>query len=121
MKLKLDENLPETLLVELAALNHDTDNVRQEGLAGHDDSEVWTAAQASGRFLITQDLDFSDVRRFKTGTHHGLLLVRLPDAGRSTLTRRIIEVFRREDVESWAGCFAVLSGHKLRVLRPEGG
>jgi len=99
VKLKLDENLPETLLVELAALNHDTDNVRQEGLAGHDDSEVWTAAQASGRFLITQDLDFSDVRRFKTGTHHGLLLVRLPDAGRSTLTRRIIEVFRREDVE----------------------
>jgi hypothetical protein len=40
MKFKLDENLPESLLLELAALNHDADNVRQEGLAGRDDVEV---------------------------------------------------------------------------------
>ena len=121
MKVKLDENLPESLLTELAALNHDMDNVRQEGLAGHDDPNVWAAAQAANRFLITQDLDFSDVRKFQPGTHHGLLLVRLPNAGRVALTRRIVEIFRRENVESWAGCFVVLSGHKLRVLRPRDG
>ncbi|MDB6023720.1 MAG: hypothetical protein JWQ04_3577 [Pedosphaera sp.] len=120
MKLKLDENLPESLLAELAALNHDADNVRQEGLAGRDDPAVWAAAQAAERFLITQDLDFSDVRKFQPGTHHGLLLVRLPDAGRLALTRRVVEIFCREDVESWAGCFVVLSGHKLRVLRLAG-
>jgi predicted nuclease of predicted toxin-antitoxin system len=118
VKLKLDENLPESLIAELAALNHDADNVRQEGLAGHDDTDVWAAAQVAGRFLITQDLDFSDVRKFRSGTHHGLLLVRLPDAGRLALTRRIGEVFSSEDVESWAHCFVVLSGRKLRVLRP---
>ena len=94
------------------------DSVRQEGLAGHDDPDIWTAAQEEGRFLITQDLDFSDIRRFQPGTHHGLLLVRLPDAGRLALTRQIIEVFRNEEVESWSGCFAVLSAHKLRVIRP---
>ncbi len=59
---------------------------------------VAVAAQAEGRFLITQDLDFSDVRRFQPGTHHGLLLVRLPEAGRAVLTRTIVEVFSREDV-----------------------
>jgi len=120
MKLKLDENLPEALLTELATLNHDVDNVRLEGLAGRDDSDVWGAAQAAARFLITQDLDFSDLRKFQPGTHYGLLLVRLPEAGRLELTRRIVEVFRREVVESWAGGFAVLTGHKLRVLRPMG-
>ena len=31
MKLKLDENLPESLLTERATLNHDVDTVRQEG------------------------------------------------------------------------------------------
>ena len=117
MKIKLDENLPESLVAALAVLNHDTDNVRQEGLAGHDDPDVWAAAQAEGRFLITQDLDFSDTRKFQPGTHHGLLLVRLPDAGRTALTQRVAEVFRNEDIESWARCFVVLSGHKLRVLR----
>lgn len=57
---------------------------------------------------------------FNPGTHHGILLVRLPEAGRSALIQQIVEVFRREDVESWRGCFVVLSGHKLRVIRPAG-
>lgn len=118
MKLKLDENLPESLVGELEGLNHSADNVRQEGLAGCSDPDVRAATQAEGRFLLTQDLDFSDVRQFQPGTHSGILLVRLPDAGRLELTRRIAGIFRTEDVESWPGCFVVLSGHKLRVLRP---
>jgi predicted nuclease of predicted toxin-antitoxin system len=118
VKLKLDENLPESLVGELQALSHAADNVRQEGLAGCADPDVWAATQAEGRFLLTQDLDFSDVRQFQPGTHFGILLVRLPDAGRLELIRRIVELFRTEDVESWPGCFVVLSGHKLRVLRP---
>lgn len=121
MKLKLDENMPESLVGELSALNHDTDNVRQEGIAGHNDEDVWAAAQEAGRFLITQDLDFSDIRKFQPGTHRGLLLVRLPDAGHLGISRKLLEVFRSEDVESWAGCFVVLSPRKLRVIRPSGG
>lgn len=119
MKLKLDENLPESLIGELAALNFEADNVRQEGLAGQADPDVWRAAQKDDRFFITQDLDFSDVRKFAPGTHKGLLLLRLPEAGRMALTARVTELFRNEDVESWTGCFVVLSAHKLRVLRPQ--
>ena len=43
MKLKLDENLPEALLAELRALNHDVDNVRAERIAGEIDPVVWAA------------------------------------------------------------------------------
>jgi predicted nuclease of predicted toxin-antitoxin system len=42
-----------------------------EGLAGHSDPDVWRATQTAERFLITQDLDFSDLRAFAPGTHHG--------------------------------------------------
>ncbi len=119
MKLKLDENLPEALVAELAALGYDTDNVRQEGLAGTDDPTVWRAAQEAGRFLITQDLDFSDVRRFAPGTHHGLLLVRLHQPGRQALTERLTALFRSGEAASWVRCFVVLTEHKLRVLRPD--
>jgi len=103
---------------ELCALGHDVDNVRMEGLSGQDDATVWNASQEAGRFLITQDLDFSDVRRFQPGTHGGLLLVRLPDAGRATLAQRVGDLFRSEDVQSWVGCFVVLTEHnKIRVRR----
>jgi predicted nuclease of predicted toxin-antitoxin system len=105
MKLKLDENLPETLLVALSALKHDVDNVRQEGLVGQNDPNIWRAAQDEGRFMVTQDLDFSDIRQFAPGTHHGLMLVRLHRPGRLALARRICEVFSTEPVESWQGCF----------------
>jgi predicted nuclease of predicted toxin-antitoxin system len=72
VKLKLDENLPHRLVQALTRLGHDVDTVFDERLTRHDDSEVWAAAQRYARFLVTQDLDFSDARRYAPGTHHGL-------------------------------------------------
>jgi hypothetical protein len=63
-------------------------------------------------------LDFSDFRKFSPGTHHGLMLVRLRAPGRAALGVRIAGVFRREEAESWAGCFVLLTDHKLRLHRP---
>ena len=89
MRIKLDENLPAGLVPILTALGHEVDTVPAEGIGGKDDDIVWHASQADGRFLVTQDLDFSDVRKYAPGTHHGLLLVRLPQPGRTALLERI--------------------------------
>lgn len=118
MNLKLDENLPESLVPALNQLGHDIDNVRTEGLVGQPDPTVWQAAQNAKRFLITQDLDFSDIRRFAPGKHCGLMLVRLRLPGRSALAARITEAFRFEESHSWTGCFVLLTDQKLRVHRP---
>lgn len=120
MKIKLDENLPVLLIRRLEAFGHDVDSVPAEGIAGHPDPDVWSAAQNAGRFLITQDLDFSDIRQFLPGTHHGLMLVRLRVPGRIALARRIEEVFRNENIESWMRCFVVVSDLKIRVNCPAG-
>jgi predicted nuclease of predicted toxin-antitoxin system len=118
MKVKLDENLPAQLVPVLTELGHDVDTVLSEGIAGRDDAVVWQAAQAGGRFLVTQDLDFSDVRRYTPGTHHGLLLVRLPEPGRTALFERVVALFRMEDVNSWGGCMVTATPHKVRVRHP---
>jgi predicted nuclease of predicted toxin-antitoxin system len=119
VKIKLDENLPAQLARALTALGHDTDTVPQEGLAGKPDPDIWAAAQTVGRFLITQDLDFSDIRRYVPGTHAGLLLVRLRTPGRQALIRRICDVFQREPVETWRRAFIIVTDHKLRIHRPK--
>ena len=54
MKIKLDENLPEALVVQLAELGHEVDNVRLEKINGQPDPIVLQAAQKAGRFFITQ-------------------------------------------------------------------
>ena len=119
MKIKLDENIPARLAQILGHFGHQVDTVPAEGLAGQVDPEIWKAAQAEGRFLITQDLDFSDVDKFTPGSHHGLLLVRLRNPGRAALTRKVQILFQTEDVESWARCFVVVTERKIRIRRPE--
>lgn len=121
MKIKLDENLPVRLVQLLAELGHDIDTVPQEGFMGRPDIEVWTATQAAERFLVTQDLDFSDIRHFAPGTHCGLLLVRLRAPGRDALVRRVQTLFQAEPVETWKRAFVVVTDHKLRVRRPKTG
>jgi hypothetical protein len=118
MRIKLGENLPESLLASLTALGHDVDNVRLEGMAGRADPDVWQAAQSGSRFLITQDLDFSDIRNFAPGTHHGLLLVRMRLPGRLALARRLVSIFQTEAVETWARCFVLVTDRKVRLHRP---
>jgi predicted nuclease of predicted toxin-antitoxin system len=119
MRIKLDENLPESLVGPLAALGHAVDTVRQEGLVGYPDPELWQAAQRTSRLLITQDMDFSDIRKFRPGMHHGLLLLRLRLPGRLALARRLLDVFQTLDVESWARCFVLVTDRKIRVHRPK--
>lgn len=118
MKIKLDENLPLRLATLLKDLGHDVHTVHDERLVGRADSEIWRASLNESRFLITQDLDFADLRRFAPGTHHGILLVRLHSPNRRNLVRRVVELFQKERVGEWAGCFVVATERKIRVLKP---
>jgi predicted nuclease of predicted toxin-antitoxin system len=122
VKIKLDENLPIRLVPLLTDLGHDVETVPDEQIAGRDDEDddvVWSAAQAHGRFLVTQDLDFSDARKYAPGTHHGLLLIRLPQPSRTALFDRVSMLFRTEAVDSWRGCIVSATPRKVRVKRPE--
>ena len=104
MKIKLDENLPGRLAARLASLGHDVQTVREEGLEGHLDETIWEVAQSEGRFLITQDLDFSDARRFAPGSHYGILLIRLRTPKRLAINRDAlrISVRARGCMSQWA-------------------
>ncbi|MHB8753433.1 MAG: DUF5615 family PIN-like protein [Candidatus Acidiferrales bacterium] len=119
MKIKLDENLLLLLVTLLSELGHDVHTLREERLIGHADREIWEATQKESRFLITQDLDFSDSRRFAPGSHCGILLVRLRSPNRRDLAARIGELFQTENVSQWAGCFIVATERKIRVLKPK--
>lgn len=113
MRIKLDENLPAGLAARLQALGHDTATAPAEGLGGRLDSAVWEACQRETRFLVTQDLDFSDLRRFAPGTHAGLLLVRLREPSQRALADRVEKIFRNEDASHWERCFVVATERKL--------
>jgi predicted nuclease of predicted toxin-antitoxin system len=118
MRFKVDENLPAALADLLREFEHEAETSPDEGLTGQEDETIWAAATASERFLITQDLDFSDARRFAPGTHPGLLLIRLHHPSRTAIIQRMREVLQTQYVESWTSCLVVVTEHKIRVRRP---
>ena len=118
MKVKLDENIPVSLAEVIALLGHDVHTVIGQGLVGRVDREIWTQCQLEDRLLITQDLDFSDSRKLQPGSHAGIVLVRLQNPGRTALFNLLSSIFRNHDIETWKGCFAVVSETKIRIKRP---
>lgn len=64
MKLKLDENVHVDVRRALAEQGYDVATVRDEGLRGHPDVDVLTAAGEEARCLVT--LDSTSPTRFTT-------------------------------------------------------
>ncbi len=117
MKIKLDENVTTRVIPVLRKLGHDVHTTSDEGLTGKPDGEIWSATQSEQRLLVTQDMDFSDARKFTPGTHHGILLLRLHSPNQTEIILRLTELFSNEDTESWRSCFVVATEHKVRVRR----
>lgn len=118
MKIKIDENLPSRLASHLKDLGHETDTVPDEGLTGSHDEVLWREVQAAERFFITQDLRFSDARRYPAGSHFGVLVLRFGDLKMAEIVRRVKEIFQIESVEQWARCCVIATEWKVRVSKP---
>jgi predicted nuclease of predicted toxin-antitoxin system len=64
MRLKLDENIDERLVVLLRDAGHDASTVREQDLRGTVDPDLYNHIVSDGRVLVTLDLDFSNVLRY---------------------------------------------------------
>jgi len=117
VKLKLDENIPQSAAARLAALGYDVDTVLDEQLGGRSDEDVWAAAQAEGRLLVTHDLDFADTRKFEPGQHAGVLIVRLPDSEQWRVGDHLVGWFSDPDARTWERCMVIATPRKVRVVR----
>lgn len=116
--LKLDENLSQAHVEFLNGAGYSAERVTDEGLSGADDGAVWQRAIAEGRFFLTLDLDFADVRRFPPGGHPGMLLLRPRNRGRDAVLEILQRVVGEQPLDTLAGCFVVADIHRTRIRRP---
>jgi predicted nuclease of predicted toxin-antitoxin system len=114
---KLDENLGRLHAELLREHGYDADRVHDEGISGAKDPDLWAKVVAEGRFLITLDLDFSDIRRFRPGSHPGILLVRAGNNSRTAVLNVLRRVLAEHPLESLQGCLAVADRDITRIRR----
>ena len=115
---KLDENLSQSHAEFLRQAGYMTDRATDQGMSGADDRTVWTRVSAEGRFFITLDLDFADVRQFPPGSHAGLLLVRPRSKSRNAVMEILQRVVREQPLSTLVGCFVVADPSHTRIRRP---
>lgn len=117
MRIKLDEDLPPVMADTLRERGYAATTVLEQGLGGWKDPELWKVAQAEGRFLITADKGFADVRVYRPGTHAGVLLLRPDEDGIRPLLELLDMVLQAYDLHTLAGTVAVANPRGIRVRR----
>ena len=75
----VDEDMPRSTTVALRQAGYGASDVREVGLRGHSDREVFDYAQARGAILVSADKGFANTLAFPLGTHAGLIVVRVPN------------------------------------------
>jgi len=104
VKFKLDENISRRAVELLRSAGHDAVTVRDEGLAGADDEEIFAIASAESRALITLDYDFAQILRFPPEHSAGIVVLVL--GGRASLAamlNRLRAFLRNLEFHSFAG------------------
>lgn len=120
MRIKLDENLEQSVVSLLMEAGYAADRVTDENLSGALDEIIWQQVCAENRFFVTLDLDFADVRRYAPGTHPGILLLRPRNMGRTAALEVLARVIREYDLATLCGCLAVADENHTRIRRTTG-
>ena len=120
MRILIDENLSRSLAVALRVAGHDVEDVRDVGLRGKPDPEVFALAVAGARVLVTGDVGFGDVVAYPPGSYPGIIVARVPT---SVPTARLVDVIVRavnaiEGDPSTAGALVIVTEASMRVRRP---
>lgn len=118
MRMKLDENLPQSLKLPLASLGHDVCSTADEGLLGQSDEAVAAAAKSESRIVVTLDVRFADIRRHPPGDHPGIILLRPRTRGRNVATQFALRFFAQTAAMDFGGCIVVVDPTRARVRRP---
>ena len=77
MKIFADENIYEPIMAFLKSLGHDVLSIRDAGLSGIPDVDVYQHACAERRIIITMDKDFSRTSRFPPVGCGGIVILKL--------------------------------------------
>lgn len=78
LKILVDEDMPRPTVDLLRSLDIDAVDVRDVGLRGSPDAEVFGYAQEHGMILISRDKEFGNILKYPPTSHCGIILVKLP-------------------------------------------
>ena len=116
----VDEDLPRGLASALRAAGLDARDVRDEGLRGQPDAKIFAYAVEQGFVIVTADIEFGNELVYPPRTHHGVILVRLPETlPGPAIVHAIITPIRMVSTEDLAATIVVIEPGRIRIRRAD--
>jgi predicted nuclease of predicted toxin-antitoxin system len=114
---KIDEDLPRQIADLVAARGYDVATVMGQGWQGASDDELFPRVQNEGRWLITADKGFADLRLHPAGSHAGVILLRAPEESRRAYLDLAAIALDRLKLDDLASAVVVVTHRGVRIRR----
>lgn len=115
----VDEDLLRSTAVALREAGYTALDVRDVGLRGQSDANVFAFAQARGATLLTADKGFANVLSFPLGAHAGLVVVRVPnELPTLSVNQQILRALTDLDGMDLKGLLIIVEVGRTRIRHP---
>ncbi|MBI5082254.1 MAG: DUF5615 family PIN-like protein [Chloroflexi bacterium] len=118
MRFVIDEDLPRSTARALREAGYVADDVRDIGLRGHTDREIFDRAQTLSAIILTSDTDFSNILEYPLKTHAGIIVSRIPDeVSTETLNRELLNALKQLHDENLTSTLVIVEIGQIRIRR----
>jgi len=121
LKFVVDEDMPRSTSKLLRNRGFEVLDVRDCGLRGKSDQEIYKFAQKQKAVILTADLGFGNLLRFPLGSHSGIVVAHFPnEISISELNQQINAAFDNLSEDDFKGNLIIIEAGKIRVRRRQG-
>lgn len=115
MRFKIDENMPVEAASILNDSGHDALTIHDQQMIGETDTQVASVCKLEHRALVTLDLDFSDIRTYPPGEHHGIVVLRPRTQAKPSVLQLLKQLIPLLLTEPLDGNLWILQENGLRI------
>ena len=118
LKFLIDEDMPRSTVKVLKTKGFDSLDVRDCGLRGKSDDEIFKFAKREKAIILTGDMGFGNLLRFPIGSHFGIVIVHFPnEVPTSELNSQIIKALDNLAEAEFKGNLIIIEPGKVRIRR----
>lgn len=118
MKFFLDTNVPYSALEVFKELKLFCVHARDAGLSRADDIKIMEYAINNDNVLVTKDLEFANAKIFPPESHHGIIVVRVPNFFKASQFVNVLRDFLKSiDVKELNKSIAIVKVGRYRIRK----
>lgn len=114
----IDEDMPRSLGKLLKNSGYEAMDIRDHGLRGADDSEIFKFAKENKAVLVSGDLGFGNIIVYPLNSHWGIVIAHFPnEMTTDEINRQLIKRFQESQESDFKGNLVIIEPGKVRIKR----